>query len=110
MNVGGEGGGGEEIGGLVKDFDLVRGEVGEYGLLGRVDEPAHGGTMMQAVQNVFGNAGLALVGGQDFNDPVGRGCDGVGDFACGVAGNAGPSEYADVWHDGAVAKCAAQFC
>lgn len=74
---------------LIEDFQDAVGIVDKDGAIGGVNEPAQGGSMLEAMNNIFDDLGLALVRGEDFvhavllkaNRPVGGDRKDVGNLA-----------------------------
>jgi len=101
--------GGEGVGGLVVEMGLLLGLEGEDGAFARVDEPAEFCAVVEEVENVVDDAGLVLVGGEDFDRPIGGNVKVIGDVAFGTEGDARPGKDAEVWDKGAIADGTAQF-
>ncbi len=103
----GKGWGRETIVGLVAINGLLSSGIGCDGLVGRIDEPAHVAAMLEAVEDVVDNLGAALVGGEDFNGPVGGEFEAVGDVTTGVRWDVAELEDGDVGDDRSASECAA---
>jgi len=96
--------------GVVVNRGGAIGPVGKHRLLGWVNQPPHLRPMVEAVENIFGDFGLALVWRQNFDRPVRGDRKDVGNATMFLARNSMPQKDADVGDDGASAKGAAQFC
>jgi hypothetical protein len=97
------------LGRLIKYRDRAIGKIDENHFLFGVDQPAHLSAVIQTVQDIPDNFGLALVGREDFDCPVGGDRESIFHFAVGITGNPLPGEDGQIWDDRSAPKGTAQF-
>jgi hypothetical protein len=94
---------------FVKESWCFVGLVNEDDRFFGVDQPAHFGAMVEAMHDVAGDFSLVLVGGEDFDRPVGGAFKSVGNAAIRLAGNVLLTEDGNIGHSGAPTECTAKF-
>lgn len=107
--VGGKVGGGEALLRSIERLGTVVGLVDKDGFFSGIDEPAEAGAMVEAVEDIFGDWGGTLVGGEDFDRPVGGQVEAVGHLSLGVAGDISPFHDGNIGDDGMPPKGKPQF-
>ncbi len=105
----GEVGDGNEGVWIFKDKDCVIATVDKNQFFVGVDEPAHLGAVVEAVEDVANDFGLALFRGENLDGPVGGNEDLIDNFAVAVALDSVPGEDHGIRDDRSVPKGAAQF-
>ncbi len=92
-----------------KEGEGAIGPIDEHDFFFGVDEPAHLGAVGKAMEDIANDFGLALIGGEDLDRPVGGTVKQVGDVALGITGNVFPAKNGDVGHDRSPTKGTTEF-
>jgi hypothetical protein len=75
----------------------------------RIDNPTEFTATIQTEQDFFDDFSEALVGGENFNDPVGIVGNRIGNFPVFILGDSRPTQHGNIWNDRSPIKRTAQF-